>query len=114
MERLELEGLTEGIIGAAIEVHRELGPGFLESFYEEALCHELTLQGIPFDRQVSVPVVYRSRPVGHHRLDLVVHGLVVVELKGECQRNCVSSSGLDPGDRHGEDQHNCFSPRFLR
>jgi len=78
---MELEGLTGQIIGAAIAVHRELGPGFLESVHEEALCIELAGLGIKFRRQACVPIRYRGRQVGEHRLDLLVEELVVVELK---------------------------------
>jgi GxxExxY protein len=73
--------LTERIIGAAIEVHRTLGPGLLESVYEEALCHEFQLQGIPFQRQVEVDVVYKEHRIRGQRIDLLVDGQVVVELK---------------------------------
>jgi GxxExxY protein len=74
--------LSNVIIGAAIEVHRELGPGLLESAYEECLAHELTLQDIPFERQKPMPVVYKQvRLECGFRLDLLVDGLVVVELK---------------------------------
>ena len=73
--------VTERIIGAAIEVHRTLGPGFLESVYEEALCHEFALRGIQFDRQVSIDVVYKGLRIQGQRLDLVVEGQVVVEIK---------------------------------
>ena len=59
-KRLIDEALTEQIIGAAIEVHRHLGPGLLESAYEECLCHELQLRGFSFRRQVSLPVVYKN------------------------------------------------------
>ena len=78
---LEHEELTGEIIGAAIEVHRTLGPGFLESIYENALAIELRHRGIPFSRQLSVPVLYRGAEVGLHRLDLFVAQLIVVELK---------------------------------
>lgn len=78
---MELEGLTGKIIGAAITVHRSLGPGFLESVYENALALELEAQGVPFERQHTVTVVYRGVPVGQHRLDLLVDRQVVVELK---------------------------------
>jgi len=78
---LELEGLTDRIIGAAIEVHKTLGPGFLESIYENAFAVELRAQDIPFKRQVAVPVVYRGVEVGLHRLDLFVFDEIVVELK---------------------------------
>jgi len=73
--------LTAGIIAAAIAVHKALGPGFLESIYEEALCIELSLQNIPFERQKSILLTYQERPIGEHRLDLLVAGLAVVELK---------------------------------
>src|SRR5690242_12559435 len=76
-----LDGLTERIIGAAIRVHTELGPGFLESLYEEALALELRLLGIEFERQKPVPIFYHGQPIGEHRVDLLVAGLIVVELK---------------------------------
>jgi GxxExxY protein len=78
---LEHEELTGAIIGAAITVHRELGPGFLESVYGNALALELRARGIAFAREVSVPVVYRGTEVGTHRLDLFVGEEVVTELK---------------------------------
>ena len=77
---MELEGLTGQIIGAAIAVHRGLGLGFLESVYEEARCLELAGLGIKFRRQVCVPIHYRGKQVGEHRLDLLVEELIVVEL----------------------------------
>jgi GxxExxY protein len=73
--------LTGKVIGAAIEVHRNLGPGFFELIYEEALCVELGLRGIQFRRQVEVPIVYKAVEIGRPRLDLVVEDRVVVELK---------------------------------
>ena len=78
---LELADLTGEIIGAAIEVHTELGPGFLESVYENALAVEMRARGIPFQRQLAVPVLYKGVEVGLHRIDLFVKGEVVVELK---------------------------------
>jgi len=78
---LEHEELTGRIIGAAIEVHREIGPGFLESVYEAALCIELRHRSIPFERQVPVPVIYKGVEVHLHRLDLFVANEIVVELK---------------------------------
>jgi GxxExxY protein len=78
---LEHEDLTGEIIGAAIEVHKQLGPGFVESTYENALAFELRQRGIRFRRQVSVPVLYRDVEVGLHRLDLLVMDQIVVELK---------------------------------
>ena len=73
--------LTERIIGAAIEVHKILGPGLLEGIYEEALCLELDHRGIPFQRQVEVAVRYKDKIIKGQRLDLLVGGEVVVELK---------------------------------
>ena len=73
--------LTERIIGAAIEVHRILGPGLLESIYEEALCHELQLRGLRCERQVEVDVYYKEIVIKGQRLDLLIEGQVVVELK---------------------------------
>jgi GxxExxY protein len=76
------EALTEKIIGAAIEVHRALGPGLLESAYEECLCRELNLRGLAFQRQVSLPVEYKGVKLDcGYRLDLVVQDEVVLELK---------------------------------
>ena len=73
--------LTERIIGAAIAVHRELGPGFLESVYENALKHEMLKAGLAVEQQNLVPVLYDGVRVGEHRLDLVVEDAVLVELK---------------------------------
>ena len=76
------EELTEKVIGAAIEVHRALGPGLLESAYEECLCRELDLRGLAFQRQVPLPVEYKGVKLDcGYRLDLVVQDAVVLELK---------------------------------
>jgi GxxExxY protein len=76
------EELTGKIIGAAIEVHRALGPGLLESVYEECLCRELNLRELAFQRQVSPPVEYKGVKLDcGYRLDLVVQDAVVLELK---------------------------------
>ena len=77
----ERDQLTEKIIGCAIEVHRTLGPGLLESTYESALCVELAIAGLSFQRQLVVPVAYKNQPVGEYRLDLVVEKSVILELK---------------------------------
>ncbi len=76
------DALTEQIIGAAIEVHRALGPGLLESAYQECLCIELGLRGVRFKSQVELPVFYKEHhaDVGY-RLDLVIDDAVVVEIK---------------------------------
>ena len=73
--------LTARIICAAIAVHKALGPGVLESIYEEALCIQLESQNIPFERQKSIYLTFLGRPIGEHRLDLLVAERVVVELK---------------------------------
>ena len=79
---MELNQLTSKIIGAAIEVHKILGPGLLESTYEECLCHELELRGLHFARQRELPIVYKERTLdAGYRLDIVVEGAVVLELK---------------------------------
>ena len=79
---MELNRITEQIIGAAIEVHRALGPGLLESAYEECLCRELSLRSVPFQRQYPLPVEYKDiRLECGYRLDLLVADSVVVELK---------------------------------
>lgn len=75
------DAITEAILGAAIEVHRLLGPGLLESIYEEALCHELTLRGIRHQRQLLVDVLYKDRVIQGQRIDLLVEKAVIVEIK---------------------------------
>ena len=74
--------LTEQIIGAAIEVHKALGPGLLESAYEECLCHELALRGIPFVRQLSLPLNYKGVSLDcGYRIDILVVDRIVLEIK---------------------------------
>ena len=73
--------MTEKIIGACIEVHRILGPGLLESIYEDAFCHEFTLRNINFERQVPVDVVYKNHLIQGQRLDMLVEKEVIVEIK---------------------------------
>lgn len=81
-EILDVNKTTESIIGAAIEVHRHLGPGLLESAYEECLSEELSLRNIPFKRQVILPVTYKGKKLDiGYRIDLLVNNEVVVELK---------------------------------
>jgi GxxExxY protein len=80
---VDVNEITEQIIGAAIEVHRALGPGLLESAYEECLCHDLKLAGLSVERQRALPVEYRGiRLECGYRLDLLVENAVVVEIKG--------------------------------
>jgi len=76
-----LKHLTEQIIGCAIEVHRQLGPGLLEGTYEAALCIELQNAALNFIRQPVFPVVYKGHAIGEYRLDLIVNDTVVVEIK---------------------------------
>lgn len=78
---MELSGLTDRVIGAAIAVHRELGPGFLESIYENSLVVEFQNTGLTVRQQIEVPVNYRGIEVGIHRLDLLVNECLIVELK---------------------------------
>ena len=74
--------LTHEVIGASIEVHRKLGPGLLESAYKECLCRELVLRGIPFERERPLPLEYKGiRLECGYRVDILVGGLVVVEIK---------------------------------
>jgi GxxExxY protein len=96
--------LSERVIAAAIQVHKELGPGFLESMYEEALAIELTNAGIPFERQKLLPVFYREHVIGEHRLDLLIERKLILELKAISQlekihfaivRSYLKASGLD-------------------
>lgn len=76
------EKQTERVIGAAIEVHRALGPGLLQSVYEECLCYELHLQGIGFERQIPLPVEYKGVKLDcGYRLDLIVENVVIIEIK---------------------------------
>jgi GxxExxY protein len=74
-------GTTGDIIGAAMEVHRRLGPGFLESVYEEALTFELKLKNMKFERQKELPVFYRDKVIKKFNCDFLVEGQVIVELK---------------------------------
>ncbi|HEW98929.1 MAG TPA: GxxExxY protein [Beggiatoa sp.] len=80
-ETHQFEELSSRIIGAAIEVHRELGPGFLESIYEEALKIELSKQSMSYDSQKEIKIEYLGIEVGVHRLDLLVEKRIIVELK---------------------------------
>ena len=77
----DIDAIAAELLDAAIEVHRALGPGFLEAIYEEALCVELALRAIPFVRQSSVAVHYKGRIVGDASIDLLVADRLLVELK---------------------------------
>jgi len=78
---LEHQALTERIMGAAIEVHRRLGPGFLESVYEKALVIELKKRGLAVQEQIETIILYDGEELGRHRLDLLVEDTIVVHLK---------------------------------
>jgi GxxExxY protein len=78
--------LTGEVIGAAIEVHKHLGPGLLESAYEECLCHELNLRKITYERQKQLPISYKDVKIDlSYRLDIVVEGKIILELKA-CEK----------------------------
>ena len=105
-KELRSRAITQRIIGAAITVHRDLGPGFLESIYEEALAVEFALSGITFVRQKPIALFYEDHQIGEHRLDFVVEDLVVVELKAICAledihfaigRSYLKATGLQDG-----------------
>jgi GxxExxY protein len=98
--------ITESIIAAAIAVHRDLGPGFLESIYEQALAVEFAMRGIAFVRQKAIPLFYRDHQIGEQRLDFVVEDKIVVELKAveafenvhfAIVRSYLKASGLSDG-----------------
>ncbi len=93
--KLRHEELTKQILGAAIEVHRILGPGLMESAYEECLCHELNLHGLHFERQITVPVVYKGVKLDcGYKLDLLVEDIVILELKCVERITCVHEAQL--------------------
>jgi GxxExxY protein len=77
----EWDEVSEKVIGAAIEVHRKVGPGLAENMYEEALAHEFDLRQIKYTRQVPVSVEYKGKVIGQARLDFLVEGRLIVELK---------------------------------
>ena len=85
---LTYEDLSAAVRGAAIEVHRELGPGLLESAYQQAMCHELRLRKLAFGQQIDLPVKYKSVLLdAGYRMEIVVENLIVLELKAlECIR----------------------------
>ncbi|MCK4374617.1 MAG: GxxExxY protein [Candidatus Brocadiae bacterium] len=92
---MEEEQLTEAIIGAAIEVHKALGPGLLESVYEECLCHELHLRGVSFTRQVELPIAYKGVKLqGGYRMDLVVEDTVLIEVKSVEETRAIHEAQL--------------------
>lgn len=76
-----LNEITEKIIGCAIEVHRNLGPGLLESIYEKTICYELSENNLSFKQQVEIPILYKGLSLGNYRLDLLIEDSIIVELK---------------------------------
>jgi GxxExxY protein len=91
----EFEELSRKIIGAAIEVHRELGPGFLESIYEEALKLEFDEHDLNFESQKEIKIKYLDTEIGSHRLDLVVEKSIIVELKAVKELNDIHLPSFD-------------------
>ena len=87
MVELLYKELTFALIGAAMEVHKILGPGFLEAVYQAALERELTLRGIPFERKVKLSVTYKDAVIGIYEADLVIDGKFVVEIKAVSKFN---------------------------
>lgn len=82
MTKDEVDRLSKEVIGAAIEVHRHLGPGLLESVYEECLCRELEIRGINFQRQISLPIKYKGTRIdAAYRVDLLIDEQIILELK---------------------------------
>jgi len=83
---MDINHLSSKIIGAAIQVHKTLGPGLLESAYEECLCHDLSLQNMSFERQKPLPINYKGKKLDcGYRLDLVVESAIILELKS-CEK----------------------------
>lgn len=89
-EKNENDVLPQKIIAAAIEVHRMLGPGLLESIYEEALCHEFDLRKIVYRRQVEIDVIYKNKVIKGQRLDILVEEEVIVEIKSLSKLKTIS------------------------
>jgi len=88
------ERIASDVIGAAIEVHRCLGPGFLEKIYEEALCVELSARKVPFERQKSVAVVYKGISISGQRIDLVVGRCLIAEIKAASALHAIHEAKL--------------------
>ncbi|MEW5941977.1 MAG: GxxExxY protein, partial [Chloroflexota bacterium] len=87
MAEILFKQLSYAIIGAAMEVHSILGPGFLEAVYQIALEKELRLRGIPFERKVKLPVSYKGDLIGDYEADLIVDGKIILELKSVSRLN---------------------------
>ena len=87
MVELLYKDLTYQIIGAAMEVHKVLGPGFLETVYQKALAHELKLRGLFFDDQVRLPVSYKGELMGEYIADFIVESKIILEIKSVSKLN---------------------------
>jgi GxxExxY protein len=87
MSELLYKELTFAVIGAAMEVHKILGPGFLEAVYQAALARELTLHGIPFEQQVRLPMTYKDVLIGEYIADFAIDGKLIVEIKAASTLN---------------------------
>ncbi|MCK6538464.1 MAG: GxxExxY protein [Anaerolineales bacterium] len=87
MAEILYKALSLAVVGAAMEVHKILGPGFLESVYQAALEKELTLRGIPYQRQVELPVSYKGEVIGVYKADLAVDNKIIIEIKGVSKLN---------------------------
>ena len=86
MNNMDINKLSSKIIGAAIEVHKILGPGLLESTYEECLCYELGVRNLKYERQKPLPIIYKNRTLESiYRLDVVVEDAIILELKS-CEK----------------------------
>jgi len=81
MTEILFKELSFAIVGAAMEVHRQLGQGFLEAVYQKALAYELTLRGVPFEEQKVLSVYYKGQLVGEYKADFVIDGKIILELK---------------------------------
>ncbi len=79
--------LSHAVVGVAYEVHKQLGPGFSEDIYEKAFIHELKTRGISYEEQKVIPIFYKGENLGIYRLDLIVDGKIIVELKAVTQMN---------------------------
>ncbi len=89
------DGLTEQIIGAAIEVHKHWGPGLYEEIYERSMCVELRLRNISFENQMNLPLIYKEEHIGDElRLDFIVQRKVIVELKSVAQLESIHEAQL--------------------
>ena len=93
-KKFPLKEITKRIIACAMEVHTNLGPGLLESVYEEALAHEFTLQNMVFERQREISLNYKGKEIGRHRVDFLIQDEVIVELKAVESMNKIFEAQL--------------------